>query len=264
MIRMNTEIMFEARGAILVITFNRPEKGNALTPHMARTLCDKLKSVAEDRALRAVVLRGQGDVFMDGHEMSVFNGDTNSLQEQMFQKVQYFYTTIREIHAMERPVISAVSGRVSGAGFCFMLASDLVIAAQGTVFNTGFIPYAMVPDGGTTFFLPRKVGLARATELLLLSEDFSTEKAEEWGLINRTVPGNQLHEQASAWAEKLATGPTRIMGATKRLIGTSFEKDLNAQLSLEANAWNAGFRTFDFREAIKALAAKRLPKYLGS
>lgn len=261
---MENEILFETRGAVFVVTFNRPQNGNALTPFMIKALSEKLKAVSENRALRAILLRGAGGSFMDGHDLKFFVGETNAVQEQTFQKIQYYYAVIREFQAMDRPVVAAVEGRVSGAGLSLMLASDLVIAAKDAVFNTNFTPHAMVPDGGATYFLPRKVGSARATELFLLSEDFSVESAERWGLVNKTVAKEDLEAQALVWAEKLAEGPTRAFGATKRLINKAFEQDLNAQLSLEAITWNAGTKTFDFREAIKAFSGKRPPKYTGS
>ena len=261
---MEPEVLFETRGSILVVTFNRPDQGNALTTGMAKLFSEKLKAVAGDRSLRVILMRGAGDHFMNGHDLSGFSADPNIVQEMVFHKVQFFYAVIRELQTMERPVIAAVDGRVSGGGFSLMLASDLVLATKRTVFNTGFTPHAMVPDGGATFFLPRKVGMARASELCLFSEDFSSEKAEAWGLINKTVAADALQTEAFAWAEKLATGPTRIYGAIKRLIGISYEQNLSDQLSQEATTGTAGSKTFDFREAMKAHAAKRDPKFTGA
>jgi 2-(1,2-epoxy-1,2-dihydrophenyl)acetyl-CoA isomerase len=188
----------------------------------------------------------------------------NAIQDQISQKVQFFYTIIREMHVMEKPIIASVDGRVTGAGFNFMLASDLVIAAKRTVFNAGFTNVAMVPDGGATFFLPRKIGMARASEVLMLSEDFSCADAANWGLVNRVVEDDALQAESLAWAEKIASGATRAMGAAKRLIAKSFDQDLNAHLSLEANFWNTGCKSFDFREAMKAGAANRPAKFTGA
>jgi len=252
------------RGAVLIVTFNRPDTGNALTTLMARALHDKLKAVSEDRSLRAILLRGAGDIFMNGHDMTGFTADANTVQEQIYSRVQFFYACIRELQTMERPVIAAVDGHVSGAGLSFMLASDLVIATKRTVFNTDFIRYAMIPDGGATFFLPRKVGMARANEMLLLGTEFDAERAEKLCLVNKVVANDALQSEAVAWAEKLAAGPTRVMGATKRLMNVAFEHDLQTQLSLEATAWSAVTKLFDFREAMKAYVAKREPKYTGA
>jgi 2-(1,2-epoxy-1,2-dihydrophenyl)acetyl-CoA isomerase len=231
---------------------------------MAKTICEKLRSVSDVRALRAVLLRGAGNVFMDGHDMAGFTGDANAVQDHLFQRIQFFFSSIREILAMERPVISAIDGRVSGAGLSLMLASDLVIATKRSVFNADFTHYSTIPDGGTTFFLPRKIGMARATEFLLLGQDVGADKAETWGLVNRVVENDALEAESLALAEKLASGPTRVIGATKRLIAKTFEQELNAQLSQESSAWNIVAKTFDFREAMKAYAAKGTPKFTGA
>lgn len=259
-----TDILFETKGAVLVVTFNRPDKDNTLTAAMAKALHEKLKSASENRTLRALLLRGNGGLFMNGQDMSIFNGDMNAIQERLFQKAQFCNSIIREFQAMERPIIAAVNGRVSGFGLSLMLASDLVIASKKAIFNSGFTVNAMVPDGGTTFFLPRKVGAGKANEILLLNEDFSADKAEQWGLVSKIVEDDALQTEALAWAEKIASGPTRIYGATKRILAKTFENDLNGQLSQESAAWSAGSKTFDFREAIKALAAKREPKFTGA
>lgn len=261
---MTSEVLFETRGPILIITFNRPDKRNILTPLMAKSLAEKLKAISEDRGVRAILLRGAGDHFMDGHEMNFPISDPNAFQDVLFQKVHHLYAAIREFQTMERPVIAAIDGRVSGAGFSFMLACDLVIATKRAVFNAGFLPYAAVPDGGSTFFLSRKVGAARAAEMFMLSDDISADTAENWGLINKCVENDSLEKEAFAWIERLASGPTRILGATKRLISKAFEQDLNAHLSFEAATWTIGSKTFDFREAIKAIGANREPKYTGS
>jgi 2-(1,2-epoxy-1,2-dihydrophenyl)acetyl-CoA isomerase len=261
---MTIDILFDKIGSVFVVTFNRVAQNNAFTGSMAKILSDRLKTIVEDRSIRAVLLKGNGDHFMVGHDLNLYNGDMNAIQDQVLQKVQFFYTAIRDLCAMEKPVIAATHGKVTSAGINFVLASDLVMTADTAVFNTGFISDAMVPDGGATFFLPRKVGACRASELLLLSEDFSATQALDWGLVNRVVPAADLQTAALAWAEQIATGPTRAMGAAKRLMVRGFDQELNAQLSIEAVAWNNGIKTFDFREAIKAFVTKRLPKYIGT
>ncbi len=261
---MTPEVLFQTRGSTLIITFNRPEKGNALNVSMAKTLCDKFKILGEDRSLRAVLLRGAGNTFMDGYEMSCFSGNLNTNQEAVFQRTQFFFSCIRELAGMERPVIAAVDGRVSGAGLSLMLASDFVLATTRTVVNAGFTKFATMPDAGATFFLPRKIGVARATEMLLLNEDVDARKAFEWGLVNRVVDPAALEEAAYEFTDTIAKGPTRIIGSTKRLIGTAFEHDLNAHLAQEASTWTLAMKTFDFREGIGAYMANREPKYTGA
>jgi len=259
------EITFEAKNGVFIVTFNRPEKGNALTTSMAKTLSEKLKDISENRSYRALVLRGAGGSFMEGHDMTGFAGDANAVQEQIFMRVQFFYAVVRELQVMERPVITVAEGYVSGSGYSLALASDFIVAAKGTVFNPGFTSYGMIPDGGATFFLPRKIGAAKASEILILNEDMTAEQAEKWGIVNKIVGGDVLHDEALAFAEKIATGATRILGATKRLIGRAFEHDLSNHLSQEATTWTTiGAKTFDFREAMKALASNREPKFTGA
>ncbi len=259
------DISFEAKNGVFIVTFNCPEKGNALTTSMAKTFSEKLKDISEDRSLRALVMKGAGGVFMQGQDMNGFTGDANAVQEQIFMRVQFFYAVVRELQLMERPVISLAEGFVSGSGYSLALASDFIVAAKGTVFNPGFTSYGMIPDGGATFFLPRKVGAAKANEILMLNEDMPAELAEKWGLVNKIVEAGALHDEGMAFAEKLATGATRILGATKRLIGRAFEQDLSSHLSQEATTWTTiGSKTFDFKEAMKAYISKREPKFTGA
>jgi 2-(1,2-epoxy-1,2-dihydrophenyl)acetyl-CoA isomerase len=261
---MTSEVLFETRGGVLIVTFNRPEIGNAFTCYMAGLMEEKFKAAADNRGIRAILLRGNGAHFMNGHDLSVYADNMKAAQDQILQKVQLFYACIREMQVMEKPIIAAVQGRVAGAGLCFMLACDLVIAAKSTIFNADFTSHAMVPDGGVTFFLPRKVGATRAMEILTLNEDFSVETADKWGLINKSVDADVLAAESLAWTDKIASGATRSFGATKRLIAKSFEQDINAQLSMEAAYWNTGCKTFDFAEAMKAHVAKRPEKFTGA
>lgn len=261
---MQPEIIFENRGAVLVLTFNRPEFGNRFTGSAAKAINEKIKSVGEDRAVRAVLLRGTGQDFMQGHEIRPYAGEINTVQDQVFQKVQYFYNVIRELSQMDKPVICAVQGLASMAGLNFVAVSDYVVAGRGARFSGGYAAFAMVPDGGITYFLPRKIGLARAAEMLMSDEAITAEQALGWGLINRVVDDAALEAEAFAVAERMAAGPTRIYGSTKRLLGKSNDQDLNAQLSLEAAYWNTCSKSFDFREAMKAFLAQKPPKFTGS
>ena len=145
-----------------------------------------------------------------------------------------------------------------------MLACDLVLAARSTKFNCKFTSYAMTPDGGASFFLTRKVGAAKANELLMLSETFGAEEAGRWNLINSVVDDDKLQDEALNWIDRLSTGPTRAFGGVKKLVLKAFEQDLNAHLGLEHTYWGASSRTFDFREAVKAYFAKRDTKYSGA
>ncbi len=261
---MPLEIMTERRGAAIVISFHRPERGNAFTPDMATQLFTILKPVTTDRAVRAVLLKGSGGNFMDGLEMSVFDGDFGAATERVNQMFQPYHSVIRELLAMDKPVLAVVDGNVAGPGMSFMLASDLVLAARSTKFNCRYTSYGMTPDGSCSVMLARKAGMMKANELLMLSENFGPADAEKWNLITTTIDDEKLHETALSWIDRLAEGPTRAYGAVKKLVNKAFEQDVNNQISLEHAFWGSSVRSFDFREALRAHAANRPTKFTGA
>jgi 2-(1,2-epoxy-1,2-dihydrophenyl)acetyl-CoA isomerase len=178
--------------------------------------------------------------------------------------MQPYHSAIRELLAMDKPVIAACTGLTAGPGMSLMLACDLVLAAKSAVFNCKFTSYGMTPDGGASFLLARKVGMMKANELLMLSETFGAADAERWNLVNKVVDDAKLKDEALAWIDRLANGPTRAYGGVKRLVAKSLEQDVNTQLSLEHTYWGASARSFDFREAVKAHFAKRPAKFTGT
>ena len=260
---MVAEITSEMRGQTLILSFNRPQRANALSLEMAAQLFNALKPATTDHGIRAVMLRGQGGTFMDGLDMELYAGDYMAALDRANQMTLPYHSAIRELQVMDKPVLAAVEGVAAGPGLSLMLACDFVIATRGTRFNCKFTSYGMTPDGGASLLLTRKLGAARAAELLMLSDDFSAESAEKWGLVNRVVEAGKLQDEAYAWVDRLVTGPTRAYGGTKRLIAKAFEQDLNAQLGLEHTHWGASSRTFDFRDAVKAYFVKRPPKFTG-
>ena len=261
---MTSEVTFDQLGAVLFINFNKPASKNAMDTSMARLLSDKLKAVASDRSIRAIVLRGSGDNFMDGSDLSGYVVGGNTAQEQIFQRIQFFYSSIRELACTDRPVIASLDGAVSGSGLSFLLASDIVIASDRVSISSNFLSHALLPDGGVSFFLPRKIGISKANELLLLDKQLSAEEALAMGLVNKVVAAADLELETLEIAKKLANGPTRSIGAAKRLMQMSFENNLQSQLSSEAAAWNGVSKTFDFREGVNAFHLKKDPKYTGA
>lgn len=257
------DVVSEMRGGALILTFNRPEKGNALTPDMASQAALILKNATTDKAVRAVMLRGAGGQFMRGLDMDIFAGNIEKGVEKANQMMQAYNAAIREMNLMEKPVLAAVGGTVSGPGMSFMLGCDLVIAEKRTIFNCGFSQFGLTPDGGASYHLTRKVGAAKAAEWMMLNEDFGTEQAMEWGLINNVAESDAFDGQALSWADKLANGPTRAFGGIKRLVAKALSQDLNLQMGLEHTYWGASVRSFDFREAVKAHQTGRPVKYSG-
>jgi 2-(1,2-epoxy-1,2-dihydrophenyl)acetyl-CoA isomerase len=261
---MASEVTTEKRGSALIITFNRPAQGNAMTPDMANQLAAILKPLTTDRGVRAVLLRGEGGNFMNGIEMTAFAGDVDKGIDKVNMMMQPYHAAIRELQTMDKPILAMLNGRVAGPGMSFMLAADMAIAARSTQFNCDYTTHALSPDGGASFFLTRKVGAARATELLMLSDTFNADSAEKWGLVNAVIDDDKLQEVAMQWLDRLSEGPTRAFSAVKALVGKAYEQNLAAHLALEHTHWAASSRTFDFKEAIRAYFAKRPTKYTGA
>lgn len=259
-----TEILSEKRGQGIVLTFNRPNAGNALNYDMANQLFTIIKNVTTDKSIRAVLLRGAGDHFMDGMDMSPFVANVSNGAEKVNQLVLPYHSIIREMQTMDKPVIAAVHGSVTGAGLSLMLACDLVIAARNTKFKFNYCDYATSPDGACSYYLPRKIGLSKAVELMMLGAAFDAARAESLSLVNRVVDDEKLRDEAFQWFEQLSEGPTKAYAAVKKLALLSFEQDIVKQLSVEHLYMGQSWRSFDFREAVKAQATNRPPKFTGN
>lgn len=259
------EVLTERRGQALIITFNRPDHANALTMDMAQQLFTILKNATTDHSVRAVMLRGAGGNYMDGLDMSFYKLNMNDALDKANQLILPYHSAIRELQVMDKPVLSVIDGYVTGTGFSFMLASDLVIASKSARFNTRFVEYALTPDGGVSFFLARKLGVSRAVEIMMLSEEFDAERAERLRIVNKVVDDDaNLQEAALAWLDHLVAGPTKAYGAIKKLANRAFEQDLNAHLGLEHTYFGQSSRSFDFREAVRADNEGREPRFTGT
>lgn len=258
------EVLSERRGQSLIVTFNRPDHANAMTMDMASQLFNLLKNVTTDRSVRAVLLCGAGGNYMDGLDMSFYKGDLNKALENANALIMPLHSAIRELMAMDKPVLSMVEGHVTGTGFSLMLASDLVIAGKSARFNTSFAEYGLSPYGGCSYFLPRKVGLSRAVEIMMLCDDFDAPWAERLRIVNKVVDDAALKDEALAWLDKLADGPTKAFGAVKKLASAAFENDIHAHLGLEHNYFGQNARAFDFRDVVKAHTEGRKPRFTGT
>jgi 2-(1,2-epoxy-1,2-dihydrophenyl)acetyl-CoA isomerase len=260
----NNEILTERRGQTLILTFNRPDHANAMTMDMASQLFTHLKNATTDRSVRAILLRGSGGNFMNGIDMRYYSTDLSAALDKANQLILPYHSAVREIQTMDKPVIAAVEGFVTGTGFSLMLAADMVISSQSARFNTLFAKYGLTPDGGCSYFLTRKVGMSRAAEILMLCEDVTPERAKRLHLVNRIVEDERLQEESLAYLDRMAQGPTKAYGAIKKLVASAFDKNLNDQLGLEHTYFGASSRSFDFREAVKAHVAGREPKFTGT
>jgi 2-(1,2-epoxy-1,2-dihydrophenyl)acetyl-CoA isomerase len=261
---MTALILTEYVNGVARLTLNRPDVLNAFTLEMARALQAILDDAASRADVRAVLLTGAGRGFCAGQDLAAvsFAPDAPSPDLGLFVRDQY-NPIVRRMRAMEKPIVCAVNGVAAGAGANIALAADVVIASSDASFIQSFTKIGLVPDSGGSFWLPRLIGHARASALLLLGDKLTATQARDWGLIWQVVEPASLLTTATALAESLATQPTRALGLTKRLIDASYSNDLAAQLALEEAMQRAAGQTADFKEGVLAFIEKRRPTFLG-
>uniref|UniRef100_UPI0033412552 enoyl-CoA hydratase/isomerase family protein n=1 Tax=Castellaniella defragrans TaxID=75697 RepID=UPI0033412552 len=261
-------LSIDAGAGIGTITLNRPKALNALNRDLGMALQDAVCRVERDGTVRAVVIQGAGDHFMAGGDIRAFH---EALAETEAARRLYFERTITEVHdtitrirRMDKPVVASVRGAVAGFGLSLMNSCDLVVAADDAYFTMAYRNIGTSPDGGGTYGLPRIVGTKRAMEIALLGERFDARRALELGLVNQVVPGSGLVDATRSLARRLAEGPTRALGRTKRLINESLGQTLADQLMAEQDAFSACSADADFAEGIRAFLEKRPPVFSGT
>jgi len=255
-------IKVEVRDGVQVITLNRPDVLNSFHLPMARELQDALGVAAADDAIRTVLLTGEGGGFCAGQDLAAVSVDEP--KDDLGETVRAQYNPIiRAIRRLEKPVLCAVNGVAAGAGANIAFACDIVFASTEASFIQSFCRIGLIPDSGGTFFLPRLVGLARASGQALLGGKLSAAQAKDWGLIWETCEPAALVPRAIEVATSLATQPTRGFGLTKQAFNESLMNDLDTQLDLEADLQAEAGRTADFAEGVTAFRAKRSPVFRG-
>ena len=258
-------IQLEMRGAVAVITLNRPTALNALTVAMGQEFRSALNEALE-RGARAILLTGTGRAFSAGgdlREMQQLAEKDGRLEAFFDEPLSLIHACVRLIREAPVPVIAAVNGVATGGGCNFALACDIVLAAASAQFNQAFIKIGLTPDCGGTFILPRLVGWKLATELLMTGDMIDARRAAEIGMINRVVADEELMTEAMGLAERLANAPTKALASIKRLIEESAKSDYNAQLELEHKAQLQSGQTKDFKEGVAAFIEKRPPRFTG-
>lgn len=252
-------ILFEARDGVAHLTLNRPEAANSLNPQLSSEMMDAVIRCEEDKDVRALVIGGSGRFFCAGADLKGFYSGGGELKS----RVSLFHATISRIARAELPVIAAVNGAAAGAGMGLACACDLMIAGESARFTMAYSRIGLSPNGSTTYFLPRLIGVRRALELTYLNRTLSAAEALNWGIATRVVPDDQLAEQAHALGAQLAAGPTRAYAAAKRLMHSGWTTPLETQIELELRTIGEMARTEDAREAIAASNAKRTPQFRG-
>lgn len=255
-------IAFELRDHVATLTLNHPEVLNATTPEMVEGLGRAL-DVVEAQGARCVVLTGAGRAFCSGANLQGRPGEAGGKKAAGVELESIYHPMLRRFRNLPCPVVSAINGVAAGIGMSLALMGDLILAARSAYFLHSFRRVGLVPDGGSTWILPRRIGMARAMELSLLGERLSAETALAWGLINRVCDDAALAAEARALAQNLAGGPTVSLGMTRQLYWASAGNSYEEQLDLECRSQRKAAATADFREGVAAFLAKRPPAFRG-
>jgi len=248
------------------IELNRPQALNAWNEQFGIDLLAAVREAAADEAVRAVVITGAGRGFSSGADLK----DTGAGQARpdgrpdVYTRLTELYHPIMEtIREMPKPVVAAVNGPAVGIGCSLALCCDLIVAAESAYFLLAFVNIGLVPDGGSSLFMPTRVGFARAAELMMLGERLPAAQALEWGLINRVVPDEALAREAAELAARLAQGPTRSYAGAKRELNNWLYARMPEQLELEAQLQQEMAGSDDFIEGVTAFVQKRAPNFSG-
>lgn len=252
----------EIDGAVATLTLDRPAALNALTVPLKVALLDALTSIAVDRAIRAVILTGAGRAFCAGQDLA--ERDDPAAAPLDVELRERYHPIIRALRAMDQPVIAAVNGVAAGAGASLTFACDLRIAATEARFVLAFGRIGLVPDSGATWFVPRLLGAARASEMALLGETLDADDALHLGLVTRVVPGDTLLDEARAMADRLAAAAPGAIAATKHALERSWSIDLDAALEDEARLQGIAGASSDHAEGLAAFREKRPARFTGS
>jgi 2-(1,2-epoxy-1,2-dihydrophenyl)acetyl-CoA isomerase len=253
------------RGAGATIELNRPHRMNAWNRQFAVDLRESITEVAENPGIRAIVITGAGRAFSSGADLKEAAEDSTDGQVDVYQILtERYHPLITGIRRMPKPVIAAVNGPAAGIGLSLALACDLVVAAESAYFQLAFVNIGLVPDGGSSLFVPSRVGFARAAELAMLGERLDARKAVDWGLINQVFADEEFAARTSALLDRLAAGATGSYAGTKRQLNQWLYQHMEDQLEFEAGIQREMAGSGDFAEGLKAFAEKRPPKFSGA
>ena len=256
-------LVYEVKDGVGLIRLNRPDEGNLITLEMTNELLDVALRCDEDPQVRAVVLTGSGKMFCAGGDLKTFAAQGDGVSCYLKKVTQVFHAAISRFNWMDAPVVGAINGTAAGGGFSLALTTDIAIAAESAKFTMAYTKIGLAPDGSSSYFLARLVGLRRAKEMALLNPVLSARQALEWGLINQVVADDQVLPAALEIAQKLAQGPTLAFGETKRLILAGATESLESQMEKESRAVASMAGQADGREGVAAFLNKRIPKFTG-
>jgi 2-(1,2-epoxy-1,2-dihydrophenyl)acetyl-CoA isomerase len=260
-------VIWDVEDGVGRITLNRPDTLNAWNEQFGLDLRQVITEDAQDDAVRAVLITGAGRAFSSGADLKASGAGEvadDGLPDVRKRLTELYHPILLGIRNLPKPVIAAVNGPAVGIGASLAFACDLILAADSAYFNLAFVNIGLMPDGGSTAFVPAAVGKARAFEMALLGERVQAPQALDWGLINRVVKAESLTDEAADLAQTMAKGPTKSYAGSKRALNRMLFPDLEGQLELEAEIQHELFRTKDVLEGVGAFVAKREAAFTGS
>ncbi len=258
---MNDAVLLQIEGGCATITLNRPGVFNAFDDSQSYALQEALKQVAKNDEVRVVVLTGAGKAFCSGQDLKAIAGaEKRSLEESLHKR---YNPIIRAMRALPKPIIGRINGVAAGAGCSLALACDITVAAESVKLIEVFVNVGLVLDSGSSYFLPRLVGSARAFEMSTMASRISAAQAAEWGLINRCVADDQLDAVVAEYVKYYELAPTKAIGFMKKMLNKSFHSDLDTMLDYEAMCQQIAGSSEDYKEGVKAFNEKRKPEFKG-
>ena len=256
-------ILYDVKDSVATITLNRPDAYNALNLTLARDVFQATLEADESRDVRCILITGAGKAFCAGGDVKDFADNPDRIGILVKELTTYLHGAVSRLARSLKPVIMAVNGVAAGGGMSLALSGDLVVAAESAKFNMAYSRIAASPDGSSSYFLPRMIGLRRALELHFTNRVLSAREAMDWGLVNRVHPDAEFPAAVRTLARELAQGPTLAFGRAKLLFHQSTQESLETQMELEAQAIAASGHTEDFRNGVVAFARKQPVTFTG-
>jgi 2-(1,2-epoxy-1,2-dihydrophenyl)acetyl-CoA isomerase len=254
-------LRFEREGAVAKLTLDRPRVGNAINVPLARALMEAAIECDENHAIRSVLLTGAGRLFCSGGDVGEFAAASDSVAPLLKELTAYLHMAIARFARMGKPLVTAINGPAAGAGMSLAILGDIAIAAETAHFTMAYTTVGLSPDGGSTWLLPRLVGLRRAQEMIMTNPRITAADAVTLGLITRQVADSLLMDEASTIANQLANGPTFAFGKTRNLLLQSFHSSFETQMEEEARAIAESGKSRAGQEGIRAFLEKRTPEF---
>ena len=258
-------VFFEIKDRVGTLTMNRPDEANALNAQMAKELFEISVLCSRDKSLGALIVSARGKMFNAGGDLKEFNNPPGGRQDEHLSRVASdLHNAIIRFQYMDAPVIMAINGTAAGGVFSLALSGDYILASDKAKFVSAYTASGLTPDGSSTYFLAKHVGLLRAKELFLKNKMLSAEEAKQWGFVNEVVAHDNLAIKAQELASQLANGPTKAYGGVKRMLLSSFSSPIEAQLDNETRHIVGTMETHDGPHGLNAFLNKEKPKFTGS